>query len=134
MSVVKDIADFIALAGLGTVGSDIFCADMPDTPDSLVCLYEYAGNQPLLNETLDQPALQVRVRGTVYETARTLLQSIQNLLMKVGNTDDATYFDGVTINGKDYLRIVPAQGITPLGRDSKERFDLVQNFYIVKRR
>lgn len=134
MSLVKDIADFIALAGLGTVGSNIFCADMPDAPDSLICIFEYAGNTPILNEILDQPGLQVRVRGTAYETVRTLLQSIQNLLMRVGNTDDSLYFGGVTINGKDYLRITPAQGITSLGRDSKERTELVQNFYIIKRR
>lgn len=134
MSVVKDIADFLETSGIGTVGTDIFCADMPDLPDTLICLYEYAGEAPMLSETVDRPGLQVRARGTVYETVRANLQSVQDLLMRVGDTNDAVYFDGVKINSKDYLRIVPAQGIISLGKDDKNRTELAQNFYIVKRR
>jgi len=134
MSVVKDIADFLEDNSIGTVGTNIFCADMPDTPNDLVCLFEYAGNPPMLNEDIDQPGVQVRARNTDYETARAKLQTIQNLLMRVGYTEDATYFDGMTINSTRYLRITPAQGITSLGVDAKNRADMVQNFYIIKGR
>ena len=134
MSMVKDIADLIADGGYGTVTTNIFCADLPDTPDTLAAVFEYAGSQPLLGETLDQPGCQIRVRSMVYETARTLLQNIQNLLIRIGDTNDATYFDGVTLNGKDYIRIVPAQGINDIGKDSKGRTELTQNFYVIKRR
>lgn len=134
MSMVKDIADFIAAAGLGTVATNIFCGDIPDAPDAVTCVFEYAGEQPLLGETIDQPGLQILVRNLVYETARTQIQSIQNLLMRVGDINDVLYYDGVVLNTKDYLRIVPAQGISSLGKDSKNRTELVQNFYVVKRR
>jgi len=134
MSLVKDIADFLAAQGLGTVASTIFYGDLPDVPDSLICLFEYAGLPPLPNELLDRPGLQVRVRGTAYETARAAIQSVQNLLMRVGYPDDSVYFDGVRLNNIDYLRIIPAQGITPMGKDSRDRIELVQNFYVTKRR
>ena len=134
MSMVKDIAEMLAGAGFGTVSSSIFYSDLPDTPDNVICLFEYAGETPLPNEPLDRPGLQVRVRNKAHEAARTVAQNIQNLLMRVGYPEDPVYFDGVTLNDTKYLRIFPAQGINPLGKDARNRVEMTQNFYVTKRR
>lgn len=134
MSLGKDIADFLAAQSQGTVASTIFYGDKPDTPDNLICLYEYAGLQPMTNETLDRPGLQVLVRNLSHETARAAIQAVQNLLMRVGDPNDSVYFDGLVQNTVQYLRVVPAQGVNLMGKDSRGRVEMTQNFYITKRR
>ncbi len=134
MSMLKDIADFLEDQGIGTVAADIFYSKMPDQPNDLVCLHEYAGEPPLLREQLDRPGLQVACRGSGHEPVRAKLQNIQNLLMRIGYELDENFSEGVVVNGTPYLRITPAQGAQPAEADGNGRMTIRQNFNVLKRR
>jgi hypothetical protein len=54
--------------------------------------------------------------------------------MRVGYEVDEEYHDGASVNGTDYLRITPAQGVQPVVRDDKDRQTIKQNFNVLKRR
>lgn len=136
MSTPKDIAEYLQAKGIGTCGKDIFFGSEPPQPAESITIYEYAGFEPSLQAGLEFPNIQVRVRSSSWETARSRLQTIQDTLQAIGNEhgDDETLAPGVTINGTLYAAIRAAQGITSLGEDENRRLRLTQNFNITKRR
>ena len=134
MSMVKDIAELLESKGIGTVGTDIFYGQIPEKPDDIIGVFEYAGRPPSTLEQLDYPGLQIRARGEDYESVRSTMQIIQNLLIRIGDADDDEYREGILLNDTLYFRMAPVQGPFPLGRDLKERMDFVQNYYVTKRR
>ncbi len=134
MSLVKDIGELLAVKGHGAVGVDIYCGDIPDEPDHIIGIFEYAGKTPDSIAGLEHPGLQIRCRDRDYESARDTMQGIQNLLIRIGDADDEDYREGVTLNDIKYLRIAPVQGAFPLGRDHKERMEFAQNYEITLRR
>lgn len=131
MSLAKDFRDYLTTNGF----SNVYYGDIPTSPDECVGVFEYAGQQADIYG-LDRPGLQVRVRGEPgdYEDARQVAQDIADLLIKIGNEYTEENPNGVTINGTVYLRVFPALGVTPMGRDKNDRIEFVQNFYVTKGR
>jgi len=102
-----------------TIGTNLFLAKMPDTPDLCVTVYEYQGQAPM--ETfgsaafaIDKPSIQVVVRATRddYPTARNLAQDLRILLASVRDT---------TINGLRVVRLSSNGSVLSLGTDDLDR-------------
>lgn len=125
---LDDIGGYLATHSVGTVGTSIFLGDMPETPDSLVALFEYAGDPP--DDTHDgkhyeNPGLQVRVRSTSYAAARAKIAAVEDLLHTLANQ---------SFGGTNYVFIRAVQSPFSLGRDQRKRVELVENFIVTKAR
>lgn len=123
---LDNIGAYLAANSVGTVGSTIFLGDMPEMPNDLIALFEYAGDPP--DDTHDgkhyeNPGLQVRVRGVSYSTVRAKIADIENLLHTLANRH---------LSGTRYLFIRAVQSPFPIGRDQQKRVELVQNFIVTK--
>lgn len=128
MSMLDDIGAYLAAHSIGTVGTNLFLGDMPETPDICVALYEYAGEPPEAahdSQVLEYPGLQVRVRGTSYSAVKTAIENIQSHLFPLANT---------TLSGSRYLYFRPVQSPFSMGRDSSKRVEMVQNYIVTKAR
>jgi hypothetical protein len=100
---------------------------LPDTPDSVVALYDYEGRPDFRNmegETREHHNVQVRVRAVDYPTARAAAFSIQDELDKIRNRE-VTLLDQVVIL-KNASR--KTSGIKSLGADDRQRCSVVTNF------
>lgn len=125
---LDDIGGYLAANFIGALNSTIFLGDMPETPDDLVALFEYAGDPP--DDTHDgrhyeNPGLQVRVRGTSYAATREKIADIENLLHTLANQ---------SFGGTQYVFIRAVQSPFSMGRDQRKRIELVQSFIVTKAR
>jgi len=81
---------FGAHASQGTLGTSIFLAVLPETPDACVAIYENAGSSPTFTMgsggiRIDYPMLQIICRASRedYPTARDKAENIRVLLASV---------------------------------------------------
>jgi len=92
---------------------------LPDSPDKIVGLFQFAGRYPDPRAGLERPGVQVRVRASAgdYATAQSKAYSL---------------FDGLqalppgTITAVRYLHAIGSP--TPLGQDDSRRPEFVLNF------
>lgn len=153
MNLVKDVSQYLAntalfspynrtgftrreLKGMGLVGQNIYLSRFPeaaDTPDSLIVLFEYAG-QPVnaLDSAYRCLSLQVQVRDTAYESGLQRAQTIDSLLTVVGNTDWGV--PPLSIDGTRYDRFVALQSPYKLKEDSQRRLYFAQNYRVWARK
>ncbi|MFO7253131.1 MAG: minor capsid protein [Actinomycetes bacterium] len=123
---LDDIASYLASQGI----TGVYKGYMPDQPDDLVALFEYAGSPTELtmgegDPVVERPGLQVRVRNRSYPAGRA----------KIGEVVDALHgLAGATINGTRYLLVRALQSPASLGLDAKNRSEFVVNFEVVKER
>lgn len=134
MSVARDIGSFLADRGFGTPGNDLFFGFMPDSPDCMTGVFEYAGQPSLPTAGIHRPGLQIRVRDTDYEAAAWRIASIHDALSRIGCEGDEEYAGGADIAGTRYFLIAPVQSAFPLGRDNAGRVEFAQNFVAYLRR
>ena len=78
----KDIRDILVTAGLSlVVGTNLFIGEEPPTPANTVTIYDTPGSAPMLTqnrtERYDYPAIQIRVRNTIYLTGYALIEAIR---------------------------------------------------------
>lgn len=124
MNVIDDIKTMLT-----GIESNIFMGSMPDTPDSLICIYNTGGFDPvrtLKNDLfLQQPTFQIMLRDSTYQNGYERCNSIINVLDGITNN---------TINGHFYLSIMQSGDILPLGDDSKKRklFSINFNTQIIR--
>ena len=121
---LADIATYLQTGGVGTLASTLFYGSMPDTPDELVCVYEYAGSPPEFNLdglTWVNPGLQVVARSKSYTTARNKIETVFGILASVHN---------LSYNGNQYLRIEANQSPFSIGPDPVGRHRLAINFSV----
>lgn len=120
---IDSVASYIATnLALGTVGTNVFKQNIPDQPDTAICIYDTGGGVPSLTmgDDTDSPSFQVLSRSTSASTALTSLQTVFRGLH--GLTE-------VTIQGL-HVKLFWALQSNPvsLGRDEKQRFQFVMNF------
>ncbi len=108
-----------------TLGTNLFLAKMPDTPDVCVCVYEYQGIAPI--ETfgnkaieIDRPSIQIAVRAgrDDYPAARDLADTLRTLVAGMTN---------VSVEGVTVMRVSSSGGLYPLGADQLDRPRVVFN-------
>jgi hypothetical protein len=107
------------------LGTNLFLAKMPDTPDVCVCVYEYQGVAPI--ETfgnkaieIDRPSVQIAVRAgrDDYPAARDLADTLRTLVAGMTN---------VSVGGVTVMRVSSSGGFYPLGADQLDRPRVVFN-------
>lgn len=82
---IRDIAQILQTAGVGSIGSNIFLGQLPVSPDNAVVLYPTGGYpQPLPLLDVKMTA-QVLVRDSGYEAGYSRIWQIFNLLDRGGS-------------------------------------------------
>jgi hypothetical protein len=131
------VATYLAGAGIGlTVGTNLFKATLPDSPDVAVAIFEWGGQAnektfaPLPGMAiLERPVFQVLVRGArenvtsgAYSTARAMAESIYRKL------------DGYvgTLSGVAYKSIVCESNPYYIQTDDNARPHIGMDFQAVK--
>jgi len=124
---LDDIRAKLIAAGVGST-TTVGIAEMPDTPDDFICLFEYAGSPPTVahdGEEIEHPGLQVKVRNVGWLAGRTKIEAVIAALNKLSN---------VTLTTTRYLLIRANQSPQCLGKDASRRWEWVVNFSISKER
>ncbi len=139
-TILESIGDYLqntasafgAHASQGTLGTNLFLATLPESPDVCTAIYENSGTPPAFTMgsggiVIDYPMLQIisRAGKEDYPTARDKIEDIRNLLASI---------TGVTISGVHVLRIEPMGSVNPLGIDPKQRPLLSVNFRCLVRK
>ncbi|MDQ7794148.1 MAG: minor capsid protein [bacterium] len=126
---LDDIAAYLQAQGIGTVGTDIHKGFLPDQPDNVVALFEYAGSAMGLtmcdSPTIERPGLQVRVRNRTYPAARAKIEAVVDVLHGCAE---------LVLGGTRYLLIRANQSPASMGLDASNRSELVVNFTVLKER
>lgn len=125
-TILESIGDYLVTNTQGTLGTNLFLATLPESPDVCTAVFENSGTPPAFTMgsggiAIDYPMLQIICRAgrEDYPVARDKIEVIRNLLALV--TD-------VTISGVNVLRIEPMGSVNPLGVDPKQRPLLSVNF------
>lgn len=125
-TILESIGDYLVTNTQGTLGTNLFLATLPESPDVCTAVFENSGTPPAFTMgnggiAIDYPMLQIICRAgrEDYPVARDKIEVIRNLLASV--TD-------VTISGVNVLRIEPMGSVNPLGVDAKQRPLLSVNF------
>lgn len=119
---LDDIGQYLQQQNIGLLGTDIFLSQLPDL-DNCIALFEYGGEAPELHSNIEKPRLQVMVRNVDYQTGRTTIEQMKNILHGLSEQ---------IINGKRYLLIKALQSPEFLGYDENNRAEFVCNFEIIK--
>ncbi len=122
---LEDIGNFLQTRGVGMLWSDLFWGYMPDQPDNLVALFEYAGQAPDLHWNGEYPRFQVRVRNKNYTAGRAKIEQVVSILHGL--------YEQV-LGTTRYLLIRALQSPESLGRDANGRAEWVVNFSVIKER
>jgi hypothetical protein len=117
--ILEALVDKLQTASVGTVATNVFIGLMPDQPDKVIALYEYAGQAPLevfRNETatIEVPTVIVMARAARndYPTARAFLEDARDALC--GIIDE-------TISNVRFLRVAEASSINYVNTDDNDR-------------
>lgn len=125
-TILESVGDYLVAQGQGTLGTNLFLAVMPESPDALVAVYETSGSAP--QETMgaaawaiDQPSLQVICRAARgdYPGARDKAVTIRGILAAVVET---------TLSGIHVMRISSQGSVLPMGEDENGRPMVSINF------
>lgn len=128
MSMIKDIKTHMVDRGLTT---SVHLTGLPPNPDTVIALFQYDGQTPLIDADIERPGLQVRSRSPDYETAMSNIKQVADILNTVGYDEDGND-EPTRINGTLYHRVIPVQSAFEFGLDENGRHIIVQNFYINK--
>ena len=125
---LDDLADYLSTQGIGTVGTDIFKAMSPDTPDDVVVLYESGGFPAEHTMTtgpgqavLERPTVQIVCRSARYDSAREVAHQVDQILNGARDT---------IINGITYRWIEAMQPPFHISRDARDRQEVGCNYRI----
>lgn len=127
---IDEIATFVATACSLTVGTTLFKASIPPSPDAAACVYEYPGLAPdyVMGSALishEYPRVQLVFRGTKgdYETPRTTAETAYRAIAAVANQ---------SLSSTRYLNIMPLQAPFSLGPDENGRPRVAFNCQLAK--
>ena len=125
-TILESVGDYLVTNSQGTLGTSIFLATLPETPDACVAVYENAGSSPTFTMgsggiRIDYPMLQIICRAgrEDYPTARDKGETIRVLLAQVLEQ---------SISGIHIMRIEPMGSVNLLGVDPKYRPLISVNF------
>lgn len=129
MAALVELGQRLQVAGIGTLGTDLFLGFMPDSPDIVTCLYEYAGSGP--EDTFgvddlpynDKLNIQVRCRGSLrgYQEAHDKATAVFENFTLISNED---------VGGAYYFRVKKINGPYLLYVDQQDRPIIVCNYEV----
>lgn len=131
MAFLDDVGTFLNAATISTqdltLGTNLFLGRRPDSPDTLVAVYETGGQAPQLvfgtnsAPPIETRGLQVIARAKAYSTSEALCTDVWTSLCLI---------DSETINSTRYLLADPQQSPFALERDDQDRMVHVCNFLV----
>lgn len=65
----EDVAAFLGAHGIGVPGVDLFVAQVPSTPENVVCVIPNGGPPPTLALAQADPVYQIRIRASQFANA-----------------------------------------------------------------
>jgi hypothetical protein len=93
LSPANDIKDLLVADGVTTT---MFVSSQPTTPDTVITLYNVAGDPPSAKFLLDSPHLDIRSRSDSSETAYANLLEVFNLLLgRASFVKNTTRYTGI---------------------------------------
>jgi hypothetical protein len=124
----EDVADYLALHGLGTHAVDLWTGMMPAGPQTGLLVALSPGREGVRTHdasgvALERPRVQISARSASYPVARTLIHSAYTLLSL---TTEAV------INGRRYLDFMLLQSPFPLNQDDSGRHIWAFNVEVIK--
>lgn len=101
MSVISDVATYLAANGIGTLNTSVFYSKMPDTTNPAVAVLDTGGTEPDAYVPIEDPTFQILIRANSYALGKAKLEAIKDLLHNFDN--------GYLVNGQTYFYIILAQ-------------------------
>ena len=87
MSLISEVAAYLAAEGLGTQGTDIFHSYLPDSVNACIAVIDTGGMQPNHYLPTKEPTFQVLIRSTTYALGKAKLDSVRAALHKKVNVN-----------------------------------------------
>lgn len=124
---LDDIGDYLSSGGVGTLATDLFLGELPDTPDTCVAVFETGGFDPVYTmkqraPVAKRPSIQVICRAKRYDVARLLAGKVDQLLSGLRYRE---------INGVMYKWIQAQQEPFFIDKDENEREEIGCNYSII---
>ena len=116
--------DILETASIGTFKTDLFVGKMPEEPDAAVSVMRSGGKNANPKWLLDEPSLQVIVRGDKngYEDAEAKAQDVKDALLGLPSQD---------VNGDRWVQVNMIGDIVPLGFDEQNRAMFSLNWALI---
>jgi hypothetical protein len=82
MAWLTDLAEYLEDQSVGTVGTSIFIAHMPDSPNAAIAVYDAGGSSRPHGYDVpwEEHSFEIRVRSTGYAAAETLMGTVLSKL------------------------------------------------------
>lgn len=125
--IVKDLLEVADVGQFAATSGWCLClGDPPDAPDSVVLVNQTGGLNPYPHLLINQPSVQVLVRGTRngYSVAREKIDEVTRVLLGI-----YTYVDPVS--GDTYRSCIQLGDVSYLGRDDNTRTMFSANFRFI---
>ena len=132
--ILDDVAKYLSTTVTAlTLGTNLTKGFMPDSPDTVVTVFETGGYRPthflttgVQTRAYENPGIMVHARSTDQVTARNLAESVFTKLDGLNNRGLPT------TTGKHYVSIDAVQSPFSIGRDKNDRFVFSVNFDVTK--
>jgi len=124
MSILSDIADHLENSGLGTVGTDIFYSYAPGDINTGIFVLDTGGPKPDEDIPTKHPTFQCFIRAADYDTGKTKLEAVRDLLHRVQNT---------TIGNSFFYHILAMSEGGHIGRSENGHDEFSINFQVLTR-
>lgn len=126
-----DIANYLAVNGIGTLGTNLFVENTPHLPNDLVTVWNSGGSDPIVGVDLYRPEVMILIHGgpKKYEETYAKVQSIVTLLHGVGNMEIDDSSGGVPCR---YLYILQSGDILRRPKDENNRFVFSVKFRMMR--
>ncbi len=124
-----DFKDLLSTAGVGTwqatTGWALAVSREPATPDQVVTIYDTGGQDPNAKWLLDNPTVQVRVRGSPNDYPATYAKAIAVKDALLGLTPQ-------TLDSIDYVGVWMVGDVIFIGYDELQRPRFTTNWQITR--
>lgn len=80
MTFIEQVATYLQTGSIGTLGTNLFIGNLPDSVDSCVAVFDTGGMQPDIYLPTKEPTFQILVRSTTYDLGKAKIDAIRALL------------------------------------------------------
>jgi small basic protein len=126
-SLIDDVAQYLQDQGIGTIATDLFKANMPDSPDDAIVVLATGGTVPDPYLPTASPTFQVYIRSSSYTAGDAKLQAVRAALHR--------QFNRLLVNTSSiyFYKILAVSEGGHLGRDENKRETFSINFQCLTR-
>lgn len=126
MSLERDFASYLQDQGVGTVGTDIFVNQLPDTPANCIAVYATGGINIEKEVPVSDDTIQVIVRNKDNSTCTTKAEAVYTACKRKSNIN--------LVGGGVYVLFMnPVAKPQRIGRDEAKRYEASINITLKTR-